>query len=115
MDGNGGRDLFRILFDMGGAYLWFIALAVWGGTVSYISRVRHNKSAFSIVELVGEWTVSGFAGLLAAYICNEMGLSFGMTAAAAGIAGHMGGRAIYIIEQKMLSKIGLKNEEDSKK
>jgi len=87
------------------SYGWFVLMAFWGGTANYISRRNKDKLPFSIIELVGEWSISGFAGLITAYICMDMGLSFALTSAAAGIGGHMGGRAIYLIEQVVLSKV----------
>ena len=87
-------------------YGWFLAMAFWGGTANYISRRARDKTPFSIVELVGEWSVSGFSGLITAYICTDMGLSFAMTSAAAGIGGHMGGRAIYLFEQLFIRRAG---------
>jgi hypothetical protein len=87
------------------SYGWFVLMAFWGGTANYISRRNKDKTPFSVIELVGEWSISGFAGLITAYICMDMGLSFALTSAAAGIGGHMGGRAIYLIEQVVLSKV----------
>lgn len=99
---NDKLPLLERLTQDGGAilgYLWFILLAVWGGTVNYISRAKRMKDhVFSISELMGEWAISGFAGLLSAYFCAEMGLSFYATAVTAGIAGHMGGRALHLME-----------------
>jgi hypothetical protein len=111
-DGNGG-GIIKIMVDAGLGYLWFIFLAIWGGTVNYINRVRRSKSPFSLIELFGEWTVSGFSGLITAYFCAEMGMTFYMTAAMAGIAGHMGGRAIFIMEKWMQVKLGWKPEQDN--
>lgn len=79
-------------------FIWFFILAVWGGTASYLSRIRKSKVPFSIMELVGEWTVSAFAGIITAFVCYELSFSFYATAALSGIAGHMGGRAIAMIE-----------------
>jgi len=87
------------------SYGWFVLMAFWGGTANYISRRNKDKTPFSVIELVGEWSISGFAGLITAYICMDMGLSFALTSAAAGIGGHMGGRAIYLAEQIVLSKV----------
>lgn len=98
-DGQGGSNIIKMLVDAGLGYLWFIFLAIWGGTVSYINRVRKAETPFSLVELFGEWAISGFAGLITAYLCAEMGMSFYMTAALTGISGHMGGRAIFIMEK----------------
>lgn len=38
---------------------------------------RKNKLPFSLVELFGEWAISGFAGLITAYLCAEMGTENG--------------------------------------
>ena len=82
----------------GVGFLWFLLLAAWGGTASYLSRIKKMKTPFSIMELVGEWTISAFAGIVTAFICYEMQFSFYATAALTGIAGHMGGRAIALME-----------------
>lgn len=81
------------------AYIWFCFLAAWGGAVSYISRVRRGKIAFSIVEMVGECCISGFSGVMTAYICASADINFFLTAFFVGIAGHMGGRGIALMEQ----------------
>lgn len=100
-DGSGGQSIGWV------ASLWawvvLVALSLWGGTASYISRLKRSKQAFSLVELIGEWVVSGFAGLMAALACLELGLSFPIAAAAAGVAGHMGGRSIYMLERVVVS------------
>ena len=75
--------------------------------MSYISRVRRSNIRFSFVELVGEWTISAFAGIMTALICQEMGFSLILTSALAGISGHMGGRAIYMMEQFVCKKFGV--------
>lgn len=79
-------------------YLWFALLALWGGTASYISRIRKSQMPFSLMELIGEWTIAGFAGMVTMYMCIEMKISPPATAALVGISGHMGGRAIGMLE-----------------
>lgn len=100
--GDGG-GLYRALEDLvlntSFGFLWFALLAVWGGTVSYIRRLKKSQVAFSFMELIGEWTVSAFAGVMTAYLCYELSFSFYATAALTGIAGHMGGRMISILEK----------------
>lgn len=94
------------IFESGIGYIWFILLAVWGGTVNYISRLKENQQIkFSFVELIGEWAISGFAGLLTAYVCVALEFSFPMTAFFTGVAGHMGGRAIFMFEIYFKKKI----------
>lgn len=87
------------------AYGWFVMMAFWGGTANYLSRRNRDKTPFSIIELIGEWSISGFSGIITAYICIDLGLSFAFTSAAAGIAGHMGGRAVALIEQVIVKRM----------
>jgi len=100
-------SIIKQFLETGLGYLWFIFLAAWGGTVSYITRRKKEKTQFSIVELIGEWVISGFSGLITAFICQEMNITFMFTAAATGIAGHMGGRGIYLLEIFIKKRIGL--------
>lgn len=103
---DSGHGILSKLIESGLGYLWFLALAIWGGTVNYLSRIKQGKvEVFSFAELVGEWAISGFAGLLTAYICIEMQLSWHMTAFFTGIAGHLGGRAIFIFKAYFKSKL----------
>lgn len=102
MDGQGGITLADKIAVWVGAtgigFIWLCLLAMWGGTASYLTRLKATKAPFSLMELLGEWAVSAFAGIITAYICYEAGLSFYATAALAGISGHMGGRAIAFLE-----------------
>lgn len=94
------------LAETGLAWFWFIVLAVWGGTANYISRVRKEGMKFSTVELIGEWSISGFAGVITALLCMEMGMSQLLTFALVGISGHAGGRAIFVLETLYSAKFG---------
>lgn len=89
---------FSVLGSTGLGFLWFIGLAIWGGTANYLARIKRNAGTFSMMELVGEWTVSAFAGVITAFFCLEYGLSFYATAALTGVSGHMGGKAITMFE-----------------
>lgn len=98
-------------------YFWLILLAIWGGTVNYLLRLRKGHVlVFSFTELIGEWAISGFAGLLTAFVCAEMGMSWQLTAFFTGVAGHLGGRAIYLFEQYAQARItiltGNKHEDE---
>ena len=113
MDGGGeqlqqaGSWLSRLAGPSGG-YLWMVILALWGGTASYISRLKQNRCmTFSLAEWVGELTISGFAGLIMSYLCTEMHMSWYMTAVATAITGHMGGRALYLIEGLIRNRLGI--------
>lgn len=101
-DGQGGSwisaKLMEFVHSTGLTYFWLLLMAVWGGTASYLARLRKHKQAFSFAELLGEWTISGFAGVVTAYLCMWASFPSVVTFAFAGIAGHMGGRAITLIE-----------------
>lgn len=106
-----GNWLVR-LTGPGGGLAWMFILAIWGGTVSYLTRLRQNKElTFSLAEWLGEMIISGFAGLLAAYIAMELHASWYIAAVSAGICGHMGGRALYLIELGLRRRLGLVEED----
>ena len=97
------------------SYVWFIVIAILGGTANYMGRVKRGEvRKFSTAELLGEWLVSGFAALLTAYLCVEFKFSWEITAFLCGISGHMGGRAIFALEIMVLRKFNLKDDKDDK-
>lgn len=104
-DPESSNAITRFVADTGLGYIWLVALAIWGGTANYISRLRTSKAAFSVAELVGEWTISGFAGIITAFICVSLGWDWYITAATTGIAGHMGGRAIGLAEHFLTQRL----------
>lgn len=98
-------NVIRQLIETGIGWIWFIFLAMWGGTANYISRIKKDGMKFSTVELIGEWAISGFAGLVTGFICLEYNLSLYMTFALVAIAGHAGGRTIFILESIWQKKL----------
>lgn len=83
-----------------------ISLALWGGTVNYISRLKRGAvQKFSFLELTAEWVISGFAGFLIWLLCQNFGVAEYMTAALVGIAGHMGGRTVFMLENFLNKKL----------
>ena len=98
-------NIFRQLVETGIGWIWFIVLAIWGGTANYISRIRRENMKFSTTELIGEWTISGFAGVVTGLICMEYGMGMHLTFAMVAISGHAGGKAIYLIEQLYAKRI----------
>ncbi|MBM7070886.1 phage holin family protein [Shewanella sp. 202IG2-18] len=104
-------SILKQLVEAGLGYVWLVVLAIWGGTVNYLTRRKKDKSMpFSVIELLGEWVISAFAGVLTAFICQEMGMSYMFTCAMAGIAGHMGGRAIFMLELWVQKRIGISSD-----
>ena len=85
-------------------YLWVWGLAIMGGAVSYYQKVRRGRSKYSIAEAIGEIVTSAFAGVLMFYICQATGISQLWTAALVGISGHMGSRALAMLEASLKDK-----------
>lgn len=114
-DGQHGTSIIKQLMDGGIGYLWFVLLALWGGTVSYIGRMKRDDKSFKALELLGELVISSFAGLITAYGATELGFSFTLTCALAGVAGHMGGKAIKLIETIVVTRLGMESGDRGKK
>jgi NhaP-type Na+/H+ and K+/H+ antiporter len=90
-------------------YLWVMVLAAWGGIASYIRRVRSGAAEkFSFMELIGEIVISGFTGVLTFWLCELAGFPGLLTAAFVGISGHMGSRAIALMEDSFKRKMGVR-------
>ena len=88
-------------------YLFIITFASLGGFVNLLQRYRLAKERrFSLLEVVGEFATSAFAGLLVYYICTYFKLDENIIAAAAGMAGHMGSRLIHMFEMVLREKAG---------
>lgn len=95
----------RAIVENSVGYIWFFLMALWGGTASYITRIKKTGCCFSTVELIGEWFISGFAGVVTAHMCLSLEMDFYKTAAMVGIAGHMGGRGLFIIESLVKNRL----------
>lgn len=98
-------NVLRAILEAGWGWFWLLLLAAWGGTVNYISRTRKDQTPFSIVELVGEWTIAGFAGMITGLVCMHYEVSQYMMFALVAISGHAGGRAIFMFERYLIKKI----------
>lgn len=110
--GDSVARLVEFLESAGLGWLWVFVLTLWGGTASYVAKVKKMNIPFSLVELIGEWTISSFAGIVTAYLCLAAGAPFYLTAAFAGVAGHMGGRAIELLERRFVAWLGGKGKPD---
>ena len=80
-------------------YAWVLGLSIWGGIVNYIRRLKLGKAQpFSVIELIGELSISAFSGIITFYLCEASNINQLLTAAIVGMAGHMGSRTIFLIE-----------------
>lgn len=98
-------NILRVILESGIGWVWFVLLAMWGGTANYVSRIRKNGMKFSVIELIGEWTISGFAGLVTGFICIHYELPMYLTFALVAISGHAGGKTIHALEELYQSKL----------
>lgn len=90
-------------------YVWMVLLSMWGGTASYVRKVRMGMTPrFSITELVGELVIAGFSGMVTFYLCQYGSFPMPLTAALVGISGHMGSRVFYLLERILQKRAGIK-------
>lgn len=86
-------------------YAWVIGLSAMGGAVAFARKIRLGHArAFNIAEFVGEVATSAFAGVMTFYLCEASNFSPLITAALVGVAGHMGSRAIFQLENFFSTK-----------
>lgn len=89
-------------------YGFVLAMALLGGLVSWIAKVRAGTlQAWNLMSLVGELCTSALAGLLCFWLCEWQGFSPLLTASLVGIAGHMGTRALLMAEKVAERKWGV--------
>lgn len=87
-------------------YLFILALSLLGGLAGWYNKVRKGQlAATNLMALIGELCTSALSGLLAFYLCEYMNLAPVLTAAAVGVAGHMGTRGINWIEDHLKRKV----------
>ena len=86
-------------------YVWVFVLSALGGFVAFLQKLRDgNVRVFNLVEFIGELCTSAFTGVLTYYLCEAAHFQPLLTAACVGNAGHMGSRALYLIEKLLSDK-----------
>jgi len=79
-------------------YGWIIALSMLGGLVAFIRRLNQSKEPKPLNEifmrLFGELIISAFAGIITVLLCIYWNMPLVLIGVLAGIAGHLGGKAI---------------------
>lgn len=82
------------------AFVLMLVLAMWGGLANYVYRIKTGAvQMFSFIELLGEWVISGFSGVMVYLIATHYHVEPLLVAAMVGIAGHAGARTIFFIER----------------
>jgi hypothetical protein len=92
-------------------YGFLLGLALLGGLVSWVQKVRAGTvQAWNLMSLVGELATSAFAGLVTFFVCEYMNMPAPLTAAIVGVSGHMGVRAIGLLEKMAEKRLGVSHE-----
>lgn len=82
------------------SYIWVMGIAVLGGCASFYLKVKRGQARyFNLAELVGEIVTSALAGIITFWLCKSAGVNDYLSAAFVGIAGHMGSRALFLLEK----------------
>lgn len=76
-------------------YAWIITLSATGGIISYLKKAKK----FSPLELMAEILTAGFVGVITFWLCEQALIDPLTTAALVGISGHMGSRALFMLER----------------
>lgn len=89
-------------------YAWMIGISALGGIAGYLRKLRQGLTRkFSITEITCEVVISVFAGSITILLCESQGFEKSTTGALVGLAGHLGSRAIYILEVIVCKKTGI--------
>lgn len=83
------------------AIIWVFAISIFGGTASYLGKIRQNKEEWKFINLAMDIIISCFVGLITYYLCLYQEIHGAMQGAIVGISAHMGTRAIVILENRL--------------
>ena len=84
---------------------WMAGVAALSGLISFYGKYKSGRvRAFNLTELIGEIVVSVSVGLLTFWICRGFEVNEWLTAAGVAFSGHMGARAIFLLEQTLEKK-----------
>lgn len=88
---------------------FYMAIGALGGLVNKLQRWTGGEPPHcwkcALARLATELITSGFIGLLTLFACDELGISRNWTAICTATAGHMGCRAIFIIERALVKRL----------
>lgn len=94
-------------------------LASIGGAVHYLNKIDKAGIPFRAFNFFLEIFTSGFVGIVAFMLCDAAGWNWQFTAAIVAISGHMGARALFLMERLIviptLRKYGYGEDDDSER
>jgi len=80
-------------------YFWVVSLSSLGGFISFLDKLGRRKiTRYRALRLLQEISVAAFTGIIVFFICEWANLSQLITAAFVAVSGHMGNRALLLIE-----------------
>lgn len=77
-------------------FFYAMVLSVWGGFVQYASRVRAGER-WNWVSMILDLVVCSFAGVVAFFICQALGVKDWQAAIVIAVTAHEGTRAISLL------------------
>ena len=87
------------------AWGWVFIVAGAGGVVSFIQKIKSGTEKFSFAALTGEILISAFVGVITMFFCEWANFNLWLSAALIGVCGHMGSRALFVMETLITRKI----------
>lgn len=100
-------------------YAWVVGLAVWGGAVGYLQKIRQAGEKFRFGAFIGEMVTSSLAGVLAFFLCEIADIGGLMAAILIAIAGHTGGEFVSLVKggiwNRYASRMGIEGQADGRK
>lgn len=88
-------------------YLWVIVVGLLGGISGYVRKLKNNYSRFSVAEVIGECVISVTVAIFTFWLCEWAHIIGPLQAAIIGISSHMGSRAMFQFENKLISSLKL--------
>ena len=86
-------------------WFWVLGFSVLGGIASFSAKVRAGESRWvNIMELMGECLISAFVGVVT-FLLTEGHVPPAFGAALVAISGHMGTRAVALLEQVLTNRL----------
>lgn len=79
-------------------YAWVIFLSCWGGLVRFLGKNKNLSWKQATLSLLVDLITSAFVGVVTFLFCQHAQMDVFLSAALVGVSGHMGSRAIWMIE-----------------
>lgn len=94
-------------------YMLIFLMAIWGGLINYLSRIRKSGLAFKLSELILELSISAFAAIVIGLVGFAFTINIYFILAMAGMAGHAGGRTVFLLDRWWNRKVKSISDQDS--